>query len=830
MDKKRKKKKRRSTNLRQRAYSEDVRQTGAKTPDPEKKKTKRRHRLLRPTLSATELRQKRKENDKVIKIQKLRGNGENAEALCTLLKQDGSEYVDWLRLSAIRNLQVYKDFRLSNMMSKPSSRSPRRGKLRHSHRKVKSQNDIDPSLLLTPTSAEQLMKFDINHLTSLPKQNQPQILQMVDIPSKSQKFSVDDLIIIKPEGSIEPRVARVRFVGHRILLKGKRDTWLGVEILGEPAVGETDGVWPPERPNKRYFKCQRKHGAFIRKKRVLAHVPRKHVPRKKVDPYAGILRRAFFLGYTKNTNVPPAGAEPKKFVFSPSAPTVDVAILDPEPPHLAEESVSDGGKKEEEEVLAKVEKSEELEAGASIGKLSIKVPCENEERESDSGERKAQGDSHRMIQVASDEEEDLNQKPRVQRGISVYEIRSPIVGQGAQGYVKEAENKETHERVALKFLVSGECDDSESQQEQISAEMNALAIQSPHVINLKAVHQIGDEDDKAQSVLVYDFAPGGELFEMLALLNILSEEVCRTYFHQLISGLEACHAKGVVHRDIKPQNILLTEDKGLLIADFGVSKTCTTRTIDPSVLHEEDVLEEMSTWVGTEGYRAPEMIWKKKYSSSVDIFAAGVVLFLLLTGKSPFELASCTDIYYSHYVTDHPEKFWEAHAQDHDIHLSPICMDLLNHIFAEDPKKRATLAFIKKHDWYNQQTLTSVELKNRLEVRIAEVTAAREAEAKRIQEIRDRPVLAVETGPCQIDVTFIPLSDFEMEPPEPLTLMVAESTELLAILHHVRKNYPGVHKKWESVQVTRGVSFVNVDLEYEKRNIVQAREDLSILY
>ena len=59
--------------------------------------------------------------------------------------------------------------------------------------------------------------------------------------------------------------------------------------------------------------------------------------------------------------------------------------------------------------------------------------------------------------------------------------------------VKEAENKETHERVALKFLVSGECDDSESQQEQISAEMNALAIQSPHVINLKAVHKIGDE-------------------------------------------------------------------------------------------------------------------------------------------------------------------------------------------------------------------------------------------------------------------------------------------------------------------------------------------------
>jgi len=820
MDKKRKKKKERSTNSRQRAHTV---QNRAKTPDTEKNKSKRRHRLLRPTLSATELRQKRKENEKVIKIQKIRGSGENAEASCILVKQDGSQYVDWLRLSAIRNLQVYKDFRLANMTSK----SPHRGKLRYSHRKVKSQNDVDSSLLLTPTTAEQFMKFDINQLTSLPKQNQPRILQNVDIPTKSQKFSVDDLIIIKPEGSNEPRVARVRFVGHRILLKGKRDTWLGVEILGDPPCGETDGVWPPERPNKRYFKCRRKHGAFVRKKRILAHVPRKHVPRKKVDPYAGILRRAFFLGYTKNTNVPPsAGVEPKKFVFSPSAPTVDLG-LDHELPNILEE----------EEVLAKIEKSEELEAGALIDKLSISIPTENEERESNSGERKRtpQGESLRMNQVASDEEEIINQKPKVRRGISVYEIRSPIVGQGAQGYVKEAENKETHERVALKFLVSGECDDSG----EIAAEMNALAIQSPHVINLKAVHKIGDEDwdhiagkgdDKAQSVLVYDFAPGGELFEMLALLNLLSEKVCRTYFHQLISGLEACHSKGIVHRDIKPQNILLTEDKGLLIADFGVSKTCTTPSIDPNVLHEEDVLEEMSTWVGTEGYRAPEMIWKKKYSCSVDIFAAGVVLFLLLTGKSPFELASCTDIYYSHYVTKNPEKFWEAHAQNHDIHLSPVCMDLLNHIFAEDPKKRATLAFIKKHDWYNQETLTPVELKNHLEVRIEEVTAAREAEAKRIQELRDRPIPAVETGPCQIDVTFIPLSDFETEPPEPLTMMAAESTPLLAVLHHIRLNYPGVHEKWESIQVTRGISFVDVDLEYVERNPVQFREDLSILY
>ncbi len=123
-------------------------------------------------------------------------------------------------------------------------------------------------------------------------------------------------------------------------------------------------------------------------------------------------------------------------------------------------------------------------------------------------------------------------------------------------------------------------------------------------------------------LLVLECMPGGELFDILYYTSKLEEVVARTYFRQLVEGLQACHNACIVHRDIKPQNLLLDKHFNLKLTDFGLAK-----------LIESDTDAIMDTYhVGTRGYQAPEILAREPYTSSCDIFSAGVVLFILLSG------------------------------------------------------------------------------------------------------------------------------------------------------------------------------------------------------
>ena len=87
-------------------------------------------------------------------------------------------------------------------------------------------------------------------------------------------------------------------------------------------------------------------------------------------------------------------------------------------------------------------------------------------------------------------------------------------------------------------------------------------------------------------------------------------------------GLEACHNAGIAHRDIKPQNLLLDARYNMKITDFGLSKVFES---------DADTIMK-TTYVGTRGYQAPELLLSKPYDLACDVFSAGVVLFILLTG------------------------------------------------------------------------------------------------------------------------------------------------------------------------------------------------------
>merc|ERR1719361_3310237 len=165
--------------------------------------------------------------------------------------------------------------------------------------------------------------------------------------------------------------------------------------------------------------------------------------------------------------------------------------------------------------------------------------------------------------------------------------------------------------------------------------------------------------------------------------------LARTYFRQLVSGIECMHQNGIIHRDIKPQNLLLDNKYNLKITDFGLSK------IDPT----GNCHIKMSDWhVGTRGYQAPEILLRKKeYDLKVDVFAMGVVLFILLGGYPPFEHAKDSDKWYQFIVAKKYKNFWKSHR---NCGLRQQETDLITRMLCFDPEKRISISKIKKHQWF----------------------------------------------------------------------------------------------------------------------------------
>ena len=124
-------------------------------------------------------------------------------------------------------------------------------------------------------------------------------------------------------------------------------------------------------------------------------------------------------------------------------------------------------------------------------------------------------------------------------------------------------------------------------------------------------------------LLVLEYAPCGELFDILYYTSVLTEFVARTYFKQLVDALEACHTANVVLRDLKPQNLLLDSKYNLKITGFGLSK----------IIQSDANAVTKTSYVGPRGFQAPEVLLNQKYDSKCDIFSAGVILFILMAGS-----------------------------------------------------------------------------------------------------------------------------------------------------------------------------------------------------
>jgi serine/threonine protein kinase len=246
-----------------------------------------------------------------------------------------------------------------------------------------------------------------------------------------------------------------------------------------------------------------------------------------------------------------------------------------------------------------------------------------------------------------------------------------------------------------------------------------------YAYNLNAKYPANDSSKIDSILLVLEYAPAGELFDILYYTSALDPVLARTYFRQSIAGLEACHNAGIAHRDIKPQNLLLDSRFNLKITDFGLSKVFES---------DADAIMK-TTYVGTRGYQAPELLLDKPYDLQCDVFSMGVVLFILITGYPPFEQAHNSDRWFKPLGKGDYARFWKYH-NGCAISNDSECKDLLQKMMCYDPAKRITIAGIKKHPWFNGQFKEGKELIRSLRYRHRDMEQKRRKDARKINDLQ----------------------------------------------------------------------------------------------
>jgi serine/threonine protein kinase len=264
-----------------------------------------------------------------------------------------------------------------------------------------------------------------------------------------------------------------------------------------------------------------------------------------------------------------------------------------------------------------------------------------------------------------------------------------LLGRGTFAKVYLARPVAGGEPVAVKVLDKAEVMGTAGMAPRVLREVTAMRrLRHPNVLRLHEVLAT-----RAKIYLVMELATGGDLLSRLAALprRRLPEHAARRVFVQLVAALAYCHARGVAHRDVKPQNVLLDADGSLKVSDFGLSAL-------PDSLRDDGRLH---TACGTPAYAAPEVLRRKAYDGAkADAWSCGVILFVLLAGQLPFDDSNIADMCRKAHRREYEYPEW----------VSPAARRLINRLLDPNPATRVAVEALAAHPWFKRSLSVDSQL------------------------------------------------------------------------------------------------------------------------
>ena len=251
------------------------------------------------------------------------------------------------------------------------------------------------------------------------------------------------------------------------------------------------------------------------------------------------------------------------------------------------------------------------------------------------------------------------------------------IGKGGFGCVWKVRHKETKKVYAIK-VINKDSIIKQKLVEQTNREIQIMyKLDHPYIIKL-ANHFEDDED----FCLIMQYASKGQLYSQIKRLKRLDQKQAAQYMREIISAVKYLHTRDppIIHRDIKPENVLLDSEGICKLADFGWSNF-------------EEGNKQRETYCGTPEYLAPEMINKSGHDENIDIWSLGVMLFEMLTGKTPFNFKGDRNQLYNSIKT--LKIVW---TDD----FPPLAKDLISKILRLQPKDRLSLDQIIEHQWFKE--------------------------------------------------------------------------------------------------------------------------------
>jgi serine/threonine protein kinase len=275
------------------------------------------------------------------------------------------------------------------------------------------------------------------------------------------------------------------------------------------------------------------------------------------------------------------------------------------------------------------------------------------------------------------------------------------LGEGSYSTVKQVTHRKKGGFYACKIVDKLSLSDVD--RAALSHEVRVLS--SVSHVNIMRLYEVIEDD--AKCYLVTELAEGGDLFDRIVKQGKFPEREAQKVTAALVEALHYCHAHSIIHRDVKPENVLLSGDD-VKLCDFGFARQLN---------HQE---EQASDSCGTPGYAAPEILDGRSYGLEVDVFSLGVVTYIMLCGYPPFPM-KLAQLRTHRFNVRFPSKDWAA--------IHPDVKTLISKMLHVDPKERPSMAVLRCQPWIQAGRLTLERLRreNDERRRLADLTRRQQA-------------------------------------------------------------------------------------------------------